>query len=310
MTKYIVSGYIGFDNFGDDAIAKVLTDRLKANNAEKITLISSNPEKTAYTYGVDSCGMLNFIPSLLESDVLISGGGSLLQDVTSIKSLIYYIGVILLGIIFRKKVVIYSQGIGPLKSKFGQFLVKTVLKHVSEISVRDIHSQELLKQWNIVSALVKDPVFDMEIEQKHETGTVGVQLRAFNSLTEPFLSKLADVILKYFPDKNFKIISLQDEVDEVVCERFTNMLNQKGLSNVSLVKNLSINDALDCISGLEYLIGMRFHANVIGIKSGVKTAAINYDPKVMALAEEYGIPLINTDGSDIEFCIKKLLQLV
>lgn len=45
MTKYIVSGYIGFDNFGDEAIAKVLVDRLKHEGAEKITLISSNPEK-------------------------------------------------------------------------------------------------------------------------------------------------------------------------------------------------------------------------------------------------------------------------
>ena len=60
MTKYIVSGYIGFDNFGDEAIAKVLVDRLKHEGAEKITLISSNPEKTAKLYGVDSCPMLKF----------------------------------------------------------------------------------------------------------------------------------------------------------------------------------------------------------------------------------------------------------
>ena len=50
MTKYVVSGYIGFDNFGDEAIAKVLVDRLKHEGAEKITLISSNPEKTAKLY--------------------------------------------------------------------------------------------------------------------------------------------------------------------------------------------------------------------------------------------------------------------
>ena len=47
MTKYVVSGYIGFDNFGDEAIAHVLVDKLKSKGAEKITLISSNPEKTA-----------------------------------------------------------------------------------------------------------------------------------------------------------------------------------------------------------------------------------------------------------------------
>ena len=64
MTKYIVSGYIGFDNFGDEAIAKVLTDRLKKSGAEKITLISSSPEKAAQIHKVDSCKMLDCCKSL------------------------------------------------------------------------------------------------------------------------------------------------------------------------------------------------------------------------------------------------------
>ena len=50
MTKYVISGYIGFDNFGDEAIAKVLTTYLKSKGAEKITLLSSNPHKTERQY--------------------------------------------------------------------------------------------------------------------------------------------------------------------------------------------------------------------------------------------------------------------
>ena len=48
MTKYVVSGYIGFDNFGDEAIADVLITHLKNNGAKKITVISSNPQKTSF----------------------------------------------------------------------------------------------------------------------------------------------------------------------------------------------------------------------------------------------------------------------
>ena len=43
MTKYVISGYIGFDNFGDEAIVKVLTTHLRNINVEKITVLSSNP---------------------------------------------------------------------------------------------------------------------------------------------------------------------------------------------------------------------------------------------------------------------------
>ena len=109
MTKYIVSGYIGFDNFGDEAIQNVLVKKLKSEGAGKITLISSNPEKTKKIHEVDSCGMLKFLPALAKSDVLISGGGSLLQDVTSLKSLIYYLGVIYLALILGKKVEIFKH---------------------------------------------------------------------------------------------------------------------------------------------------------------------------------------------------------
>ena len=70
MTKYVVSGYIGFDNFGDEAIAGVLTNYLKKNGAEKITLISSNPEKTSKLYDVNSVGMLDFIkPGMTELEI-------------------------------------------------------------------------------------------------------------------------------------------------------------------------------------------------------------------------------------------------
>ncbi len=297
--KYVVSGYIGFDNFGDEAIQCVLTKKLKSDGAEKITLISSNPKKTAELYGVNSCPMLKFLPSILESDVLISGGGSLLQDVTSLKSLIYYLAVIYSALIFGKKVEIFAQGIGPINSKFGQFLTKFALKRADKITVRDIKSQELLQSWGIKSELVKDPVFGLELPRKNNKGIVGVQLRKFDGVNEEFLDKLANEVYKRFSDKKIVILSLQDNIDSDICGNFSEKLKNKGLTNMEVLKELSVNDVIDVISDMEYLIAMRFHANVIGIKSGVKTLAVNYDPKVEKLAKEYNLPMINPGDEDI-----------
>ena len=58
------------------------------------------------------------------------------------------------------------------------------------------------------------------------------------------------------------------------------------------------NDVFERISDLEFLIGMRFHANVVAIKSGVKALAINYDIKVKKLAEEYNLPLVELKQKD------------
>ena len=163
MTKYVISGYIGFDNFGDEAIAKVLTSHLKSKGAEKITVLSSSPNKTAKLYGVDSVNFLKFYQPIIESDVLISGGGSLLQDITSLKSLIYYLAVIVTALVFNKKVIIFAQGFTPFRTKLGKFFTKFVLQYCNEIYVRDTKSQEILKNLNIESKLISDPVFGMSV---------------------------------------------------------------------------------------------------------------------------------------------------
>lgn len=301
MTKYVVSGYIGFDNFGDEAIARVLTDRLKKEGAEKITLISSNPEKTAKLHEVDSCGMFDFFKSIREADVLISGGGSLLQDVTSFKSLVYYLGVIFTALVLGKKVEIYSQGIGPIRSKFGRFLTCALLRHAAKISVRDKKSQEFLQNHGIKSELVQDPIFSLELPHKNKKGIAGIQLRDYPTLTDGFLNALADEVIKRFPDKKLQVISLQDSIDLDVCEKFVRILRKKDREeNVEILSGLSINDVFEKISELEYLVGMRFHANVVAIKSGVKTLAINYDIKIKKLADEYNLPLIELNQRDFE----------
>lgn len=282
MTKYVVSGYIGFDNFGDEAIARVLTDYLKSVGADKITLISSNPEKTSKLYGVESCGMLKFFKPILESDVLISGGGSLLQDVTSLKSLIYYLLVIFTALFFRKKVIIFAQGFTPFRTRLGQNLTRQILKHCDKISVRDKKSQKILEDMNIKSTLVTDPVFGIKVPDYPKSG-VGIQLRSFPTLTDEFLEKLAQEVKTRFPNEEIKLFSLQDSMDLEVLEKFASY----GI-NAKIYKEDIINE----ISKLEYLIAMRFHACLVGAKSGVNVIGINYDIKVKTLSEEIGFPVI------------------
>ena len=95
--KIAISGYYGFDNFGDDALLSVLVESLKNSGTEDITVFSKNPVSTKKFYKVKSCysfDIFSLLKTLIKCDFLISGGGSLLQDSTSVKSLIYYLGVI------------------------------------------------------------------------------------------------------------------------------------------------------------------------------------------------------------------------
>lgn len=299
MAKYVISGYIGFDNFGDEAIAGVLINNLKSSGAEKITVISANPEKSSRLYGVEACGMFRFLYPILTSDILISGGGSLLQDITSLKSLLYYLFVIMTGIIFRKKVIIFAQGFSKFRTNIGEILTSSVLKLCSRISVRDINSQNYLHKLGINADLVADPVFGINISHTAEHKGLGVQLRECRGLNNEFLAALAEEIAQRFKDEEIKLFSFQDNIDLPVIEKFAEFLTSNG-SIVKIYKNLSVPEVIHEVSQLEYFISMRFHGCLISAKSGVKTLGINYDKKVQSLSENIGFPAINMLGCEVK----------
>lgn len=294
--RFVLSGYFGFKNFGDEAILSTIISRLKLYK-HRITVISSDPEYTKSKYShIRSIKTFNFrdiVGAISKSDCLISGGGSLLQDVTSLKSLIYYLLIIFIALFLKKQVLIFAQGIGPISSNFGIFLTKNLLKFANYISVRDIKSHELLTSWGIDSDLVCDPIFSTQIEHVKKENIVAVQLREFKNLNEDFIDRLAQKITYEFPNKTIHIYSFQDTIDLEICNKFKmaiNLLNPD--INTTVFSDLNDEEIIKGISASEYLIAMRFHALIIGLISGAKTMGINYDIKVEKLAKEFDIPLI------------------
>ena len=302
MKKILISGYYGFDNFGDEAILGVLINHLRGND---ITVLSSNPEKTGRAHNVNSLNSFNtklIAERLPNFDILISGGGSLLQNVTSNKSLFYYCGLINIMASLKKDVVIFAQGIGPVKGFWGKLIVKSALKKCKYISVRDVKSQELLKSWGIESNLVCDPIFDLNVPTPKRTRKVGIQLRKFASLTDELFDEIIKQVALKFSDREIELICFQDSEDEGISKVFLNKLKKKNPTiNANIIKNLTNKEVIEKVSEYDYLIGMRFHACLLGLKYGIKTLAISYDPKVETLAKNANIPYLVMDSKKNDY---------
>jgi len=196
---------------------------------------------------------------------------------------------------FNKKVIIYSQGIGPITNKFAQIIVKNLLKKCDLVTVRDEKSLFLLNKWGIDAKLVCDPIYSVKITQNEKTNSVGIQLRDFKTMNENLLQKLALLIITKFSDKKVEIFSLQEALDLAVCRRFENILKS---FNSEIETEIITDDIVNRISKLEYFIAMRFHAILCALKCGVKTCAINYDIKVEKLAQDASIPLISMSAEE------------
>ena len=295
--RIVLSGYYGFKNFGDEAILSVLIKKLQQDK-NIITVISSNPEYTKSLHSniraVKTFDFQKIIGSIYKSDILISGGGSLLQDVTSLKSLIYYLLIIFIGLFLRKNVIIFAQGIGPINSPIGQFFTKALLRNCSYVSVRDSKSYDLMNRWGIKSDLLCDPIFSVEVPEKKKGKTLAVQLRNCKGLNMDFLDRLADEVCRKFKDYKIEIYSFQDSIDLEICQTFEQKLKILAPEiNITLYSDLTNTQIIENISSAQYLISMRFHAIIIGLLAKTKTLAINYDIKVEKLAKEFGIPTID-----------------
>jgi len=294
MKKVLISGYYGFDNFGDEAILELLLEQLKDC---KVTVLTATPRKTFDRYGVTTVqtfSMEHVIKEIADCDVLISGGGSLLQNVTSNRSLFFYGSIIQFAHLMRKEVVIFAQGIGPINGWFANSLAKGWIKKAKYVSVRDENSMKLMKKWKVKNAnLVCDPLYSLEVSQPERTQKIGIQLRRFDTLTDELFDNIIKQIRTRYYNREIELISLQDEMDVGISQVFYNKI--KALEpkfNVKIVSELDTKEIINRISQYDCFIAMRYHACLVAVKYGVKTLAIAYDPKVETLAKENGIPYL------------------
>lgn len=291
--KVLISGYIGFSNFGDDALLSVLVNHLKEKKCN-ITALSSNPKLTSETFKINSLyykKLSSILKGIRNSDIVISGGGNLLQNETSNLSLYYYLFIIFMSKLFGKKVVLFSQGIGPIKGFLPKLLTKLILKSADEIIVRDIYSQRILTKWHIKSKYSYDAVWDLKTKEYEPKNYVGIQLREYSFYHKKFYVDLAKYIDMFFSDSEIKLFSFQNKQDSAVCynlEKEIKKRNPNIKTDIVLYKN--INQISEEFSHLKYLIAMRLHANILGLKYGIKIAPISYSVKVRNLCYEFDIP--------------------
>lgn len=308
MKNVLVSGYIGFNNFGDEAIFCALSAHLKELGIN-VSVLCNNKESVKQKYNVTTYHFkkpFEILNAILKCDVLISGGGSLLQNKTSNFSLFYYLFVILLAKICFKKVIIFAQGIEPVVGRYPELITKTILKLTDFISVRDENSKKLLKSWNIDSTLVSDPAYSLVQNRKISDNKEGliVQLRDFKGIKKEFIADLAFFISKYYQDE-VNVFSFQDEIDEKICLDFINELKKYNLK-ANYISNKEIDETIEIINNAKFVISTRLHGLIISAALQTKTFALSYDAKIKTLIEELNLENINIYNYSQEELDKKL----
>lgn len=302
--RFALLGYYGCGNAGDEAVLagiKAGFERI-ASNQVQLTVLSQNPRATSALHQLEAVNRMH-LPSLQKalrsSDMLLCGGGSLLQDATSLRSLLYYLFVMILAQRLRKPVMFFAQGLGPLNRAISRRLVRIVANRAIFITVRDEESAQLLKKIGVSTPPIEvtaDPAFCTKptdaakpLLKKMVENTkplVGIALRPWGAPNEqplePYLQLL--VVIENVCNAQPVLIPMQQPLDLDFAQQLAARHSAPVFAEATTPDLL-----LSAIAQMQAVVAMRLHALIFAVRTGVPPFALRYDQKIESQMRCFGL---------------------
>ncbi|MEW6494370.1 MAG: polysaccharide pyruvyl transferase CsaB [Cyanobacteriota bacterium] len=290
----VLCGYYGKGNGGDEALLASLLQMLP----ESVTplVLSGNPAETRKRYRVKACDRFSFfqvLRALRQSDAFIWGGGSLIQDVTSAVSPLYYAGLMGLAQKLGLKTIAWAQGIGPIQRQLTRRVAQQCFAGCTAVSVRDRGSAALLNEWNIPFIQAPDPVWALDAKPVKglwdlPAPRVAVTLRSHPTLTPERLANLIQALIHFQKATQtcILLIPFQASQDLSIAESIQSQLPGPN----HLFRLQDPRELKGVFRGVEMAIGMRYHSLIMAAAEECRCFALSYDPKVSQLMTQLNLP--------------------
>ncbi len=302
----MVSGYYGCGNVGDEAVLAGILEafRRRSGDETEVVALSQNPEATTRLHGIRSAYRMS--PSIVRetlkgSQLLLSGGGSLLQDTTSFKSLIYYLWVVRVAQQLKVPVMFYAQGIGPFRRPISKALVRLIANRVNAITVRDEPSLALLKKIGVNRPPIEvtaDPAFALplsspEIANKlwareelpfNDRLKIGAALRPWGQESSAVISRYARLLTEIEAQTGAQVILIPMQIpgDLIFSEKAASETGRSESFPI-LGRELPPGELLHLVGKMNAVVAMRLHTLIFAARAAVPPFALSYDPKVDSL---------------------------
>jgi polysaccharide pyruvyl transferase CsaB len=264
-------------------------------------VLSRDPAATRVLHGVDAAPRSPGAvwATLAGARLLISGGGSLVQDVTSARSALYYLGTILAASWRGVPVAVVGQGIGPLRRPWIRRITRVAFDGARVISVRDAGSVGMLADLGVarpihqgadLALLMPPPSPDRVHALVARAGLdgakalIGVAIRPWPGLLDP---QAVGQLLGRFAAAHGAAIGV------LVFDRVRDQAVSRALTAACggrIVEVESPADLLGVTGALDLVLGVRLHALIFGASQSTPMVGMAYDPKVTAFMSGLGLP--------------------
>ena len=304
----VICGAYGRGNAGDDAILEAILEETRSIDPDMpVTVISKNPKSTRLSYRVRSVSRMDlpgWLGAMKKARLYINGGGSLIQDVTSRRSLWFYLMNIRAARRAGCAVQMYGCGIGPVTRENHRKLAAKVLnRNVDVITLREPDSLEELRSMGVDKPeihLTADPALTLSPAAPEKTDSVLLRagipphgnyicfaLRPWPGFQEkaPVFAAAARYAWERYGLS--PVFTAVEKGQDPAAAR----LAAQGLGDTP---HYFLDDAgaagtiIGALSRMEVVVSMRLHALIFAAGQGIPLAGVVYDPKVSAFLRYIG----------------------
>lgn len=295
----VICGAYGYGNAGDDAILKSIIQSVQElDEFMPITVLAKNTQSIKKRFHVNSIYTFHLpkmVKAMRKSQLYINGGGTLIQNATSHRSLWYYLFTLRMAKFLGCKVDMYGCGIGPVTGQKNIRLVKKVLnRSVNTITLREQDSMKMLNTMGVDRPTIRlssDPALLLSPApeedalfylQRHGLSPkekyLCFMLRTwygFQKKTEAFATCADYAYQKYGLKPVFLSLNIFHDTEAAKA-----VVKHMKSPYVILDDPAEPELLVSVLSHMSAVISMRLHGLIFSSVSGVPLTGISYDPKI------------------------------
>lgn len=275
--RAVLVGNYGVGNFGDEALRAYFVTTFPQVQWSVVSARPGRDDIPRLPVGLRSflsTPWWQTIRVIKRSDMLVFGGGTLFTDIESVRACVLWGLHALVARMLGVRIVLAFQGIGPFRSRLGEWIARRVVAWCICTSVRDGASMARVAAWRSPQPVIEtfDPVFLAFLRHVRPPSVerVWTVIPRHNS-GEAFDRAVQDMLQARRP-RSMEVLLFQpdDPRERAVGERLRRLLPGVALRPVS-----TIDHVMEAMGRSERCVSERFHGALAALAAGVPLTVVS-----------------------------------
>ncbi len=304
MASYYCIGFFGIPNIGDELLCAMVVDALRRLDPDARISLQTQSADVSRTYtGLDAGFVEGFCPDAAylrnlprhvraarEADLLVIGGGGLINDYYTWASLFRYFADVLWAISFGRPYVFVGLGAVGARRRWLRPLVRFVCRHAAGVYCRDAASARRVGLWGSRDDVIVAPdlghlIHDRLPDVSQAEGPTVVNLRE----KPPLDPQAVRSMLAALATRGRLVLLAAEHPDVVYYRRLLQDGPEPLRAACRIVEPQTLREAIEHIAGARAVVAERLHVNLIAVHARRPLVALEYEDKVRQLLHETGL---------------------